>query len=429
MKNKITANLGLKIGSILFATILWLLVTNISDPVLPYKFYDIPVKLTNTELITGTGQVYQVLENTDVIDTVTVMAPRTVGETLSSSNIIATADMSELSSLDTLSIHLSTSVYNSRLESITGNIDSVKLNIETKKTKTLALTATTSGAVESGYLIGDVTTEQNLVRISGPESLVSSVAKAVVDVDVTGFTSDIGTDAEIRLYDAEDKLINDDNLVQNISVVRVNVSILQTKTVPINFNISGTCAPGYQPTGAVEATVDSVLIAGKSSALKNVAAIEIPEEVLDISGQSENFVTTLNIREYLPDNVSLGDSRFGGNVDVTVLIEAETSKKLEIRSDKVTITNMPEGFTGSISGLEETFTLETIGLNADISTLRAADVTGTVDVAKMMEEKEMTEMVEGYYTVEVDFNLADSITLLEPISVTLHISEKEAETE
>ena len=40
MGKKLTNNLGLKIGSVLFAAILWVLVTNINDPFTPIDFTD-----------------------------------------------------------------------------------------------------------------------------------------------------------------------------------------------------------------------------------------------------------------------------------------------------------------------------------------------------------------------------------------------------
>ena len=133
-----------------------------------------------------------------------VRAPRSVISELKADNIIATADVSELSSLDTISIKLSTDVSYRDIVSITGSIDTVKLNIENKRSKALALKATAVGKQENGYIIGDITTDQNLVRISGPQSVIDRIARASVEVDVSGMTSDILTNAEIKFYDAED---------------------------------------------------------------------------------------------------------------------------------------------------------------------------------------------------------------------------------
>ena len=166
MKNKITHNISLKIISLFFAFLLWMVINNANDPTIDKTFTDIPVKLLNTELITDSGQVFEVMDDTNVIDKVTVWAPRSVFSSLNAGNIIATADVSELSSLDTISIKLSTNL-GGEVERMQASSDTVKLNIENKRMKTLALKTAVQGEVEDGYLIGEVTTDQNLVRIAG----------------------------------------------------------------------------------------------------------------------------------------------------------------------------------------------------------------------------------------------------------------------
>ncbi len=74
-----------------------------------------------------------------------------------------------------------------------------------------------------------------MVRLSSPESIVNKVASATVDVDVTGFTSNIGTDADIVLLDSEGNTVDSSQVSMNIKTVRVNVVIYETKYVPINY--------------------------------------------------------------------------------------------------------------------------------------------------------------------------------------------------
>ncbi len=426
MKNKLTRNIGLKIASVFFAIILWMVVTSINNPINTKTYDNIPVKLLNTELITESGQIYEVLEGTDVIGRVTIRAPRTVLSEIKEENIIATADVAELSSLDTISIKLTTNIANrDKVASITGNIDTIKLNIENKRTKALALKSTISGQVPEGYLTGDITTDQNLVRISGPQSIIDQIVKASVDVNVTGMTSDIVTNADIVFYDAEDRVVADtSNITQNIKSVGVKVSIWQTIDVPITYNVTGEAAPGYRTTGEIDGNGETVKIAGKSSVLKSITGIEIPAEVLDISNQTEDYVAEIDIRRYLPDGVFLANAEDALKT-VTVYIAPEISKRLEIREEKVRIINLPEGYNASISGLEESFIIEVTGLSRDVAGLQASSIFGTVDIADWMRSQGMEEPVPGYYTVEVDFGLSDDVSLREPVMVTLHISEIE----
>lgn len=419
-------NMGLKLGSVFLAVILWLVVTSVNDPTETHSYNNIPVKLLNVELITDSGQVYEVLDGSDIISRVSIRAPRSVHKELKEENIIATADVRELSSLDTISIKLSTNIYATKVTSITGSTDTVKLNIEDKRSKALTLRATTSGKVEEGYLIGEVTTDQNLVRISGPQSVIDQVVRASADVNVSGMTSDIVTNAEIKLYDAEDREVNNANITQNIKSVGVKVSILQKASVQVHFNISGEPAQGFRATGEIEGNDSTVVLAGKSNVIRGVSSIEIPAEVLDITDQTEDYTAEVDIREYLPDNLFLANAADAVKT-VTVRIEPEVSKKLEIRGEKVRVTNVPEGYNASIAGLEESFVIEVIGLSKDVAGLQASSISGVVDIQKWMQQQGMEKPEPGYYTVNVDFGLPSEVTVLEPVEVSLHISEKEEE--
>lgn len=421
MKNRLSRNWGLKIGSFLFAAILWLIVTNINDPVGTYKVYNVPVKIQNADLITSSGRVYEILDETDVIDTVTITAKRSVIDSLNESNVVAVADMNDLTSLNTISIRLSTNKYNDKLDSIEGSIDSVKLNIEDKKTKTLQLKTDTVGEVKDGYMLGEITTEQNLVEISGPESLVLQVKKAVVSVDVSGFTNNIGTDSVIRLYDEEDKIIASNSIVKNISKVRVNVEILELKTVALHWSASGAAAGGYQATGEITADKDSITIAGRSKVVDNISAVDIPETALDITGARENVEVVVNVKDYLPEGVVLAESGFSGNVTVAVVIEPTVEKKITLKTADIHITNMPEGYEGEIVGEEEQYEIVIVGLAANLNEVDARTIQATVDMTAWMAENGFEEINDEYYNVDVTYHLENNISLKEDVIMKMRV--------
>lgn len=425
MKNRLSRNWGLKIGSFLFAAILWLIVTNINDPVGTYKVYNVPVKIQNADLITNNGQVYEILDETDVIDTVTITAKRSVIDSLNENNVVAVADMNDLTSLNTISIRLSTNKYNDKLDSIEGSIDSVRLNIENKKTKTLQLKTDTVGEVKEGYMLGEITTEQNLVEISGPESLVSQVKKAVVSVDISGFTNNIGTDSVVRLYDEEDKIIASNSIVKNISKVRVNVEILELKTVALHFSASGATASGYQATGEITADKDSIVIAGRAKVIDNISAVDIPETVLDITGARENVEVIVDVENYLPEGVILAESGFGGKVTATVMIEPTVEKTLTLRTEDIHIINMPEGYEGEIVGEEEQYEIVIVGLAANLSEVNAGTIQATVDMTAWMAEQGFEEISDEYYNVDVTYNLENNVSLKEDVIMKLRVTAME----
>lgn len=426
MKNRLTKNWGLKLGSFIFAAALWIIVTNINDPVTSLKVSDVPVTIKNAELITDNGQIYEVLDGTDVIDLVTITAARSIIDSLDESNVVAVADMNDLTSLDTISIRLSTNKYNDKLESISGSIDCVRLNIEDKKTKSLPIRINTVGEVKDGYLVGDVSTEQNLIRISGPESVISQITKAQVEIDVSGFTSNIGTDIEIRFYNDEGEEVVSDSIEKSISKVRVSVEILERKTVPVNYEITGMPADGYSLNGEIESTRTMVTIAGKSKVIENVNSIDVPEGVIDVTGAKDDVTTLVDLKDYLPDGTELAEDNFSGKVNVTVGIEQNVEKQFIIPVTDIEIRNMPEGYEGEITDPAEECVIVLMGLSADLQNITVTDIAPYIDVAEWMTSEEMEELSRGTYRVTLDISLPEStISVKEAVEVALHIIEKE----
>lgn len=426
MKHKITKNWGLKLVSFLFAAVLWLIVTNINDPSSPYKESNIPVVLKNTDLITNNGQIYEVLDGTDMIDSVVIWAPRSVVDKLNRSDIVAEADVRDLTSLNTISIKLSTNKYNDKLDSIKGSIENVKLNIENKETKSFPIKANLTGEVGEGYMVGNVSTEQNLIRVSGPESLISQIARAQAEVDISGFTSNIGTDSDIRLYNEAGVEIKAQSIEKSITKVRVNVEILEKKTVPISFKFSGIPAEGYRATGEITSSRNSVELAGKSETLRGISAIEIPEGVIDVSGAVETVETAIDLRDYLPAGVVLAEEGFDGNISVSVLIEQQRRQTVSGMMENIQFVGVPEGYEAVINEPEERYRVTLIGLASELAEIDVNTLEVYVDVAAWIEAQENPEPESGYFRMPLAVRLPErSQVILEDADVNVHLREAE----
>lgn len=426
MKNRLTKNWGLKIASFLSAALLWLVVTNINDPIVPYRVADVPVTIRNANLITDRGQVYEVLDGTDMIDTVTVSAPRSIIDSLDKSNIVAVADINDLTSVDTVPIKLSTNKYNDKLDSIRGNIDNVRLSIEEKKSRSLQIKPVTTGEVQEGYRVGDTTTDQNLIQISGPQSVISQVARAQAEVDISGFTNDIGTDSVIRLYDDDDKEITAANIEKSISKVRVNVEILELKALPIVCEVTGTPEEGYQYAGEVEFSKESVLVAAKSKILERVEAIEIPAGVLDVTDASEDVTVLVDLNEYLPDGIKLSEDNFVGRINVTAKIEAERERAVRIPVGKIIFEGLPDRYRAVITEPANECSIVLTGLQSALNEVTAEDVTASVDLEAWMAQEEMEELTEGSYWIPVNATVANANLKQSGVTeVRVHIIEEE----
>lgn len=426
MKHKITKNWGLKLVSFLFAAMLWVIVTNINDPIDTYRVYNVPVTLKNMELITNNGRIYEVLDGSDMIDTVVIRAPRSIVDRFSEADVVAEADVNDLTSLNTIAIKLSTKKYNDKLESIKGNIDSVKLNIEEKQTRSFQIRPSVTGEVRDGYMVGNVSTEQNLIRVSGPESLISQIAKAQAEVDISGFTSNIGTDTDIRLYNEDGVEIKSQSLEKNISKVRVNVEILEKKTVPVTYKVSGTPADGFRITGEITSSRNSVELAGKSENLQNVSSIEIPEGIIDVSGADETVETVVDLRDHLPGGVMLAEEDFDGNITISVQIEQERRQMVSGMMENIRFVGVPEGYEAVINEPDERYSVVLIGLASELAEIDTAALEAYVDVGAWIAGQENPEPENGYFRMPLTIEMPEGSTVtVEETDVNVHIREAE----
>ena len=427
MKKLLTRNLGLKLASLLLAFVLWFLVAQIYDPKDTVTFNNIQVRLINTELLDEEGKVYEVLDNSNLVR-VTVTGPQSIVKSeLRRSDIVAEADMSKLTDINTIAItYYCENISNDSVE-IKGNHDSVRLNVEDKTSKWIKLESNTIGDVASGYMIGNVTLDQTNIEVTGPKSAISQVDHAGVDINVTDSTTSLSANVDIKLYDADDNELVLESVKKNVDSAYVTVEVLATKEVPVEIEYMGVPEDGYMATGEVESSVPTVRIAGTVSTLVGISAITVPEDRMNITGQSDNLVDIINLKEYLPANVRLADKSFDGKITATVYIEPIVSKDLTVAAENISVTGVPDGMEAEITSTAEEYNITVSGLSRDVSILHDSSVTGILNLTQWMEDNGVEELTPGTYTIPVTFNLAEDITVVPDINI--HIRLKNADTD
>lgn len=427
MKKLLTRNLGLKLSSLLLAFVLWFLVAQIYDPKDTVTFNNIQVRLINTELLDEEGKVYEVLDNSNLVR-VTVTGPQSIVKSeLRRSDIVAEADMSKLTDINTIAItYYCENISNDSVE-IKGNHDSVRLNVEDKTSKWIKLESNTIGDVASGYMIGNVTLDQTNIEVTGPKSAISQVDHAGVDINVTDSTTSLSANVDIKLYDADDNELVLESVKKNVDSAYMTVEVLATKEVPVEIEYMGVPEDGYMATGEVESSVPTVRIAGTVSTLVGISAITVPEDRMNITGQSDNLVDIINLKEYLPANVRLADKSFDGKITATVYIEPIVSKDLTVAAENISVTGVPDGMEAEITSTAEEYNITVSGLSRDVSILHDSSVTGILNLTQWMEDNGVEELTPGTYTIPVTFNLAEDITVTPDINI--HIRLKNADTD
>lgn len=428
MKNKIKSllldNLGLKLISLLLAFVLWFVVISIDDPVKEKTLTNIKVNLINAEELEAKGMIWEVVDGTDILKNVTFEAPLSVREVIEASDIVAEADLGEITVADTVAIEFSCPKYSGQVTNITGNISNVKLSVEEKASKWIDIKPNIIGEVAEGYVVGAVSLEQNRLEIEGPESKIAEVSKAVVDVNVAGVSgSNMSIRADIHLKDAQGNEVVYPTITKNTDSVRVTVDIHSTKEVPVEYQVSGEPAEGYLLTGVSEITPTKVMLAGTSTVLNRASKMTIPIDVINVTGATGNLEQVVDLKNYLPAGTYFADSGFDGKANVTVYVEAVAEKGISLSKDQIDIVNLPEGYIVNYPGNINMPVVTLLGLEADLAGV--GQVGGTIDVAAYMESMELEEIASGIYALPVTIEVPEGLNLKDTVSVYLEFTTKE----
>ena len=380
LTKKLTNNLGLKLLAVLFAIALWIVVVNIDDPVKPAQ-YTISVTQDNMDYLTSNGKYSETLGGKNTV-TFTASAKRSILEKLSNTDFTAVADMEKIEYVEgdgvcRVPITITCSKYNSNTVTISSKQQYLDVTVEDLGNVQKKITASTEGTVMDGCALGDVSiVTSNLLKISGPSSVTSQISTVVATINVDGMSSDVTDTVVPVLYDVDGNEIDASKLKMNLNTVTITAQILNTKDVDLSFQTKGKVASGYTLKG-ITYSPKKVRIKGETDVLNKVTKITIPEDVLDMSGATEDVETTVDITSYLPDGTSLvlaADAK----VEVKVKIEPITTKIFEVDASAFTLENIPDETKAKIT--EDTIEIEITGAESDIEKLAADDIAGIVNL-------------------------------------------------
>lgn len=418
-------NLWLKVLAVVISVLIWLVVVNVSDPVTSTTLTGVSVEITNGDVLTSQGKIYEITsaETTSV----TVSAKRSILDSIGKDNLKAVADMNDLDeATGTIPLKVESNKYGEKIESMKAKESSVQISVDNLMKSQLPITASVTGTPAENYVIGDVTMDQNIVRISGLEKIISQVAKVVAEVSVEGMSSNISTAVELKLYDKDNNQIEDDNVTKNISSVAIVAEVLATKEVSVKAYTSGTVADGYGLTGKTSINPETVMIAGKASVLKNISEITIPSTELSVEGAMENVKATLDLSDYLPENTRFAVSDQDTTVSVTVGVGAKKTETEEISRGMITVKNVPTGFSATVS-LTRVMEIELTGMPDAMAKLEESPMEVTIDLEAYMKEMGITALGdEATYEVPLTLKLPSGVQTLEgdDIYVSLKIEKK-----
>ena len=400
MKNKLTGNLLLKIISIVAAFLFWLVIINVTDPTISMTFYDIPVEVLNENVITSANQVYEI-EDGNTVDVV-VRGKRSFVETLDNGDFTATADLSELSSVNAVRIAVKLGKRsNSHVEVDWGNAV-MKVKLEERITRKFKVVVESQGDLSENYVMGEMVAKPNIVEVSCGESKFKKIDHVGVMVTLNGESEDFEREYSPILYDEDGDALDSSNVTFSNDRIRVSTQVLTTKEVPIYVETFGTPAEGYRLV-QTDYRPESIRVSGAAQALEKAVSIRIP---IHVDGEKKNVEREVEVEDYLPDSLSVvGDTT---TISVRCVIEKNGRRTFTLTPADIAVKNLPQDCTMEFSDAAFKYSVVVTGEEHVLENLSLTDLGAYVD---------LNGLEAGSYTLEVHYSLPDSVRVKNQIKV------------
>jgi Uncharacterized protein conserved in bacteria len=403
MKEKLTRNIGMKILSIILAALLWLAITNFEDPIIQQPFYNVPVQILNENEITKLNKVYDIKEGKTI--NFTVSARRSILEDISINDFNVTADFSKLSDVNAVKIEIA--CQKKDVSIISGSNEVMKVGLEDVKQKSFKVDVIEKGEPPVGYYVYQKTAA-TLLRISGPKSLVNSIAQVVAEVNVSEAQGAFYTTREKpKALDAKGNEIDSSQLQFSDTGVYVNIGMYKKKIINLDVTTKGNPADGFM-VSKIEYAPKTIEIAAPDNILEQMDSLPIVE---DVSGVSSNIEKDINLQEQLGKNVKLvGDNQ---SAVINIAIDKSETKSLNIFAKDIAVRNKP-------LGLKLNF-LTAIPITLKVKApFERLNVSVTKDIVNPYIDLKNYPM--GTYSVKIGADLPEYMVLENSPTVSVHLT-------
>lgn len=366
-------NLSTKLLSLLIAIFLWSFVMGIVNPEYPVDYRGVNVVYDGTQVLERQGLYLSSPLETTV--NVKVSGTRLDLSRINSENIIAKLDLNGIKEGETrVPIHVSIQEQSGRITIQSVEPASVVVHLEKIVTENIRVEVELNGSLDEGYTLGDVQAVNGYIAVTGPESRVEDIARAISFVDITSRREGFITNAPVSLFDDNGVPIMD--LKTNISTIDIEIPIYRIKSVPIEPIYSGQLLEN-QRLDNIKITPAQVVIKGDEARVNEISKIStmpIEYEKLTDSG-------SIDVTLDLPSNISLYDDNMAIKMSYNLIENIQ--KTVEIPATRFEIRNQNPDMNYEIVTEFESVDAILYGETGELEELTGEDIVAYIDVENL----------------------------------------------
>ena len=368
MLSRFGTNFRTFLWAFVLALAVWVAAVTAADPD-EVRAYPYPIKIQ----IVGQDSGLIVNGNISQGVQVTLRAPRSVWDQLTtrSDSVRAVLDLSGLGAGEH-KLDLQIQINARPVRIITVSPASVTLTLEPLISRTLPLDLSLSGQPATGYQAGNTSLDPQNVVIAGPQSLVDSVKRLRVLLNLDGVRESIDQALIIQALDQNNQPVTGITIHPETAQVKLPVSQQGGyRDMAVKVIVHGQIASGYRLEN-ISVFPPVVTVYSSDPTVVNALPGVVETQPLDLQDAKDNLTTRLQLN--LPPGISVVGEQ-------TVLIQAGISaiqSSLTLSGENVEVKGLPSGLDARVSPTTVDVILS--GPLPLLNTLTKQDVRVTVDV-------------------------------------------------
>lgn len=394
--------------SVALAFVFWLYVVTVVSPESSETYYNIPVALQNESILSERGLM---ITSEDPFVDLRLHGNRTDLIELNSSNITVIANVASIETPGTHKVNYEVTypgnVASNAVSVTSRNPGLVELKVENRIKKSIPVVLDYGDTKVPDGLIADkanATLDVDKIEISGPQSVVDKITRALIEIDLTNQTKTLVGQFDYLLCDDSNTPIDAKWITTNAEAINVTLKIQQVKELQLDVDP----IPGGGATRdncLIKIEPETIQVAGSEMQLADLDKLILGTiNLADIEdGQELIFPITL------PDGV---DNQTGlQEAKVTVKFPNMVVKELQVT--KIQTANKPADIRANV--VSRAVNVKVRGPKDLIEGISARDITVLVDLA---------EAKEGRTTMKAQLVFADAYKacgLVGPCNVTVEI--------
>lgn len=412
MKHKLTKNLSLKLLSMVVAFLIWLIVGNVDNPINTSLYRDVKIQIANEDSVTEIDKVFDIVSEETVV--VKVKERQNVLNRLSKDDFTVTADMENLTDMDTVPLTVTCSDPAVTWDEIEISPSSMKVKLEQRKQSEFVVNVTTTGNPAKGHEVGRTEVVQGTtVQIAGSESMINRISQVVATVNVNSINTDQRLKGELKILDKNGDTLTEaqmsrlqikdsDGVLLSEKTVMVDVYLWDVMNdVPVQVEVTGNLPDGYRLVNVSTVPV-TVNVVGTAEALALLNGKIVLNDKISLDGVTESFTQDFDINETLNENEELrlvADA--ASMLSVSVQIEKSDDYTLSMPLSSLEVLNKPDNMSLTFSPADEISIV--IHSDSGKGALKVSDIKASIDLGVCVQE--------GTYEIPVQIELPDDYTL------------------